>query len=311
MPRSSAADQARRMLVLIGLLRPQTEVPLAALARAMGVGIEQVARDLELLSLCGIAPYYPNDLVPLYVEGDSVTVYGAMPALERRVRLSQAEAQALAAALQAAGRTADDPLVTRLLAAASETDAHDIERLVRAAATSDPKLHATLAVAIDRRETLRIRYQSGGSEESAERVVEPVSLLNERGVWYVEAYCRTAGAMRTFRVDRIRSAEPTGQRFEHRSVIPSGTAVPPAGLARALVRFAPGVEVPERDWPGVRIVSQSAEGTLVEVPYAGTGWIARQVASFLGGAEAIEPDEVRAAVRALATSEGARLDPAF
>ena len=306
MAKAPAAEQARRMLVLIGLLQPGKEIPLADLAEAVGVSVEQVAADLELLSLCGVAPYYPNDLVPLYVEGETVNVYGSMPALERRVRLSPPEARALAAALQAAGRTADDPLVSRLLRAASDADPHDIERVIRTAVATDPGRHATLAVAVDRCEAVRINYQTGGAEEVTERIIEPLALLNERGTWYVEAYCRLAGAVRTFRADRIQAADLTGESFERRPVTPPGTALPTDTLPHAVVRFDAGVDLPEREWPGLRVISTDAGGTLVEVPYAGTAWISRQVASFLGAAEVIEPPEVRETVARFAASEAAR-----
>ena len=310
MPKAPAAEQARRMLVLIGLLRPGAQIPLADLAEAVGVSVEQVTADLELLSLCGVAPYYPNDLVPLYVEGETVNVFGSMPALERRVRLSPPEARALAAALQAAGRRADDPLVSRLLRAASDADPHDIERVIRTAAATDPGRHATLAVAVDRCEAVRINYQTGGTEEFTERIIEPLALLNERGTWYVEGYCRLAGAVRTFRADRIQAAELTGELFERQPVTPPGTALPTEALPRALVRFDAGVELPEREWPGLSVVSTDAGGTVVEVPYAGTAWISRRVASFLAAAEVLEPPGVREAVARFAAAEVARVQRA-
>jgi proteasome accessory factor C len=302
MPKAPSSEQARRLLVLIGRLEPGTEVPLAELAGALGVSVRQVAADLELLSLCGVAPYSPGDLVPLYVEGDTVNVWGAMPALDRRVRLSPAEARALAAALQAAGRTADDPLVSRLLDATSDADPHDIERVIRTAAASDPGHHAALSLAASRHEAVRILYQTGGAEEVTERVIEPLALLNERGNWYVEAHCRLAGSVRTFRIDRVRVAELTGEHFVPIPFALPGTALPTEGLPRARVRFDPDVEVPEREWPGLRVVSEEPSGTIVEVPYAGTAWIARQVASFLGAAEVLEPAELRRAVVELATA---------
>ena len=300
MPKSPASEQARRLLLLIGRLKPGSDEPLAALADATGVSVEQVAADLELLSVCGVAPYYPGDLIPLYVEGDTVHVWGAMPALDRTVRLSAAEARALAAALQAAGRNADDPLVARLLACASDVDPHDIERLVRTAATADPGHYATLTIAVGRHEAVLIRHQGAGTELITERVIEPLGIFNERGTWYVEAYCRLVGAVRTFRVDRIQHAEPTGEHFEPRPVSFAGTALAVNGLPRALIRFDPDVQVPEREWPGLRVISEDGSGTVVEVPYAGTAWISRQVMAFLGTAEVLEPTEVREAVARLA-----------
>lgn len=308
MPRPSAAEQARRMLVLVGLLQPESEMSLERLAGTVGASVEQTATDLELLSICGVAPYYPDDLVPLYLDGETVNIFGSMPALDRKVRLSAPEARALAAALQAAGRTATDPLVVRLLDGAGGYDPLEIERLIRTVATTDPDTHATLAVAVTRHETLRVHYHNVSADETTERVVEPLALLDEHGVWYLQAYCRLAGALRTFRGDRIESAELTGERFEPRKVTVPGTAVPAGDLPRARVRFDADAQIPEREWPGM-CVAQVADGcTTVEVPYAGTAWIARQVLSYLGSAEVLEPAEVREAVARLAAAEIARID---
>jgi proteasome accessory factor C len=295
------------MLVLIGLLAPKSEMPLAQLADALGASIDQVASDLELLSLCGVAPYYPDDLVPLYVDGETVNVFGEMPALDLRVRLSAPEARALASALQAAGRAATDSLVARLLSAAGEPDHLALERLIRTFSQTDPSVHGSIALALDRSEVVAVRYQSSGAEEVTERLVEPLALLDDQGTWYVEAYCRLAEAIRLFRVDRIESVRPIGERFERRCVPVLRSAVPDGKMPLARIRFDAGVELPEREWPHMRVVETSATGTLVEVPYAGTGWISRQVLSFLGTAEVLEPAEVRDAVAQLAATEAARL----
>lgn len=307
MARPSSAEQARRLLVLIGLLVPRTKMALTALADAVGTSVDQVVSDLELLSVCGVAPYYPDDLVPLFVDGDTVNVFGAMPALDRRVRLSASESRAFAAALQAAGRSADDPLVSRLTAAAAEPEHLAIENTIRTFSQTDPAVHGTVALAVDRHEVLAVRYQSSGTESITERFIEPLALLDDRGVWYVEALCRRAGAFRLFRIDRIESVQATGERFQPHATAKARTAVPGGELPLARVRFDAGVELPEREWPNMRVVEHTAAGTVVDVPYAGTGWISRQVLSFLGTAEVLEPAEVREAVSQLAAAEAASL----
>lgn len=303
MPRTPAALRARRLLAILHLLERDTELPLSAIAETIGATPEETATDLELLSCCGVG-VLEDRLVPLYIEDDEATVvvFGDLPALDRAVRLSGTEAQALAAALQAAGYPVDDPMTLKLLTAASpEVEAEEIGRVVRAAASPAGDTLRTVSLALENRNPLTIVYHGVGRDEGTERVIEPLVLLNDRGSWYLEAFCRTAGSLRTFRVDRIREARIVEERAEERELSPVGAAFTAQGLPLARIRLAPGEEVSDREWPGVRIVEHASDASLVvEVPYSGTGWISRQVVARLGAAEVIAPDEVREAVARLA-----------
>ena len=89
------------------------------MAAEIGSSPAELAEDLTTLSMCGIAPYSPWELVPVAIEGDRVEVFGAVPAMRGPVRLSLSEAEALSAALSAAGFSADDPLNAKLAAASN------------------------------------------------------------------------------------------------------------------------------------------------------------------------------------------------
>ena len=302
MAKALASTRAKRMLAILHLFEPGTQVSLRSVAGALGITPAEVVDDLDLLACCGVAPYTPDALVPILVDGEVVMVWGDLPALARAARLSPREAQAIVAALGIAGVPADDPLVTKLLAAAAagEVSPGALTQVLRAAPQEGQPLLRTLTLALAEGRVVRLDYQSAGSTQPAQRVVEPVSLVNERGTWYFEAFCRSAGALRTFRLDRIRSAEALDEVAPKRRLSPTGAAFVAEGLPAARIRLAPGAEVTEREWPGVSVIEQGPEGTLVDVPYAGTGWIARQVVARLGAAEVIEPAEVRDAVHVLA-----------
>lgn len=304
--KTPAAARARRLLAILHLLEPDAVVPLADIAGALGVTTAEAAEDLTLLACCGLHPYTPDTLVPLYLEDGVVRVFGELPALDRAVRLSSREAHALSTALELAGVPADAPLTRRLLANAATHDVsvEDIARLL-AVASGAPvgDLLGNLVVARDERRCVRLSYQAAGREEATERIVEPLGLVNEQGCWYLEAYCRRAGALRTFRVDRIRTCALLDQSFAPRDVSPTGSAFVADGLPLARVHLSCGAERALREWPGARLVAEDKHGVEVLVPYAGTDWIARQVVSFLGDAEVLQPEEVRAAVRDLALAE--------
>lgn len=307
MARTPYALRARRLLAILHLFEPETSLSVAAIAEALGVSEAEITEDLDLLSCCGIDEHDAGTLVPIFVEDGLVEIWSTLPALDRAVRLSAAESRALAAALETAGLPADDPLHTKLLGSAAwaEADPDELERLVRAAASSGPGADAlkTLSLALEEHAAVRITYHGAGRAEATDRVVEPMGLVNERGAWYLEAFCRRAGTLRTFRVDRIREAVALPERFVPRELSPTGTALVRDGLPVARIRLAAGEQVSDREWPGMRLAEESPDGTIVvEVPYAGTGWIARQVAARLGAAEVIEPAEVREAVAALAAA---------
>ena len=230
------------------------------------------------------------------------------------MRLSPAESAALSTALAAAGFPADDPLADRLLtAAAASFDAETLERTLRSTiATHDSTIFETLASAVARAATCStIAYQNDAATEATSRAsrapaalrrarcVVPLGVVPERG--------RDADISRRphplRRQDRGAVRACGGERDAS-----APTAFAPEGLPVARLRFAPGEAFVEREWPGGRVVSTEADGsTLAEVPFAGTGWIARRVVARLGRVEAVAPAEVRDAVRALAHEELARL----
>jgi proteasome accessory factor C len=298
------------MIALLGRLKEGTRVPLATLASELDTTPAELATDLETLSVCGVAPYSPMELVPVFVEDDgTVEVWGSMPAMRGPVRLSPAEAGALAAALAAAGFSADDPLAAKLLAASSAGfDADELARTLQTGAVPhDSAVFEALAAGIAAHEVLAIAYQREGAAEPTLRRVEGLQLFSERGAWYLSAWCRRASAYRTFRVDRVRGVEPTGEQFDPAArddAALSGAAFAPEGLPTARLRFSAGEEFSRREWPGGRVAEEGADGSLIaEVPFAGTGWIARRVMARLGRVEVLEPQVVREAVAALAREE--------
>ena len=299
MARPSATDRARRLLVLLPYLGRQRTIPLAELAQVTGTDQATVAADLTLLSLCG-----PDDwnLVGVYVEGDTAEVFSDLPALERPLRLTAAEARALATALEAIGVDPASDLPRRLAEVASQgPDLEALGRTVRSslAPGGQAAVIAALTYAGGAHTAVRIRYFSAERGSDSVRVVHPYSLYTWRGVWYLLAFCEAAGQERTFRVDRITAVEQTPAHFERPEGLPSPLAPLPdlAVLPRARVRFfADAPDLNDRDWPGASFVPQDDGSVVASVPYAGTAWIASKIAARLGEAEVTGPDEVRRAV---------------
>lgn len=304
---TTTAQRTRRMLALLPYLRVHEPVRLSALAAATGATAEQVAEDLTLLSFCGVPPFSPYDMVDLMIDGDTVEVYMAPPALERPVRLSAVETRALAAALETAGHEPDDPLVTKLLASvAAPLDAEALMAVVRGGSAAGIRdTYEVLAEALEGAVAVEIEYFTASSGRHSTRVVHPYALVNERGAWYLSAFCSVAGEVRTFRVDRIRAARATGEHFSKPAVASGAGGVAPGGedLPRATVLLREGAPWrEERDWPGATFEVREDGSIEASVPYSSPWWVARRVAAGLGSIEVLGPDEVRRAVCELASA---------
>ncbi len=305
MPKPTTQERTRRLVAILGQLKNGARIPVAALAEEIGVTPAELASDLGTLMICGVAPYDPLGLVPVFIEDDEVVVWGDMPGLRGPVRLSSAEARALAAALQSVGFAADDPLTARLIdSAAGSFDAQETAAVVRSAIEGhQSQVYGVLAAAVRDTAVVAIEYTSAGSDAVTDRRIEPVGLFAERGAWYVTAWCRLALGWRTFRIDRIRSAVALAETFDavNHSGAPSERALDTASLPLARLRFDEREHFVEREWPGGRLIEQLPDGSwIAEVPYAGTTWIARHVLGRLGAVEVLEPADVRSAVARLA-----------
>ena len=78
-----------------------------------------------------------------------------------------------------------------------------------------PQMLALLQRMIAESSKVRIRYNtsSRGGQESV-RIVHPYHLVSYVRSWHLVAYCERRGRVLTFKVDRIRMAEPVGEHFE-------------------------------------------------------------------------------------------------
>jgi predicted DNA-binding transcriptional regulator YafY len=76
----------------------------------------------------------------------------------------------------------------------------------------DPAVTSALILAVAARRQLRLAYRSGtGREWLAE--VDPWAVVVRHGYWYLLCHSHHAGALRSYRVDRVRTVEQTGGSF--------------------------------------------------------------------------------------------------
>lgn len=308
MPPGDSAARARRLLALLPYLATQGDYPIADVAARAGTDPATLARDLTTLSMCGADPRDPASMVAVFVENDLVTIFGQLPSMTLPVRLTAGEARALAAALETAGGDASSDLRDRLAAAAAEDlDPAELTSTVKAAFADGgvAGVYGALLDAVAAHDVVRIRHEGAGDAGERERLVHPWALAARRGVWYLRGWAEDAGAERTFRLDRVSRVEKAGRSFDASEIPASPDAFEPLSslseLPRAEIVFARVMpDLTGRDWPGATFEPRPDGTVVASVPYAGTAWIARKVASRLGGAQVVRPPEVRDAVATMA-----------
>ena len=76
----------------------------------------------------------------------------------------------------------------------------------------EPGCFQTVAGALLQRNSLYITYRSRGDNQTSTREISPQRLIHYRDNWYLDAWCHTKNALRSFAVERIRSAKALPQR---------------------------------------------------------------------------------------------------
>lgn len=70
----------------------------------------------------------------------------------------------------------------------------------------------TVAGALLQRNRLHISYHGRGNDQISTREISPQRLIHYRDNWYLDAWCHTRNALRSFAVERIRDAKALPQR---------------------------------------------------------------------------------------------------
>ena len=224
----------------------------------------------------------------------------------RPARLLPVEAKALVAAIDLIGehlpegalRSAREKIVTALGADPTEQGLQIAE-----AGGDDVSIARVVNEAIAAHRRLAMEYYKPDEDELSTRTIEPYALFNGREGWYVAAVDVGKGKLRHFRLDRIKDARVLDETFEPRPEIdalgdvegwPRTGEVPASRIARLWVS-------PERArWAreDLTVVEELSDGSVVvELPFAGTDWLARRVLAEAGDFAVLEPTDARQAVR--------------
>jgi proteasome accessory factor C len=179
----------------------------------------------------------------------------------------------------------------------------------------DAEISAEVSRAIAGRRMLSFEYYKENEDEFTTRLVEPYALINGREGWYVASFDPTRDSVRHFRLDRIKSATVTAERFDPRPDVDPAADVdgwPRTGEVPASRRARVWISPDRARWAREErtVVAELKDGAVVvELGFAGVDWLVREVLKEAGDAAVLEPDDARTAVRvaadAIAAASGA------
>jgi predicted DNA-binding transcriptional regulator YafY len=305
-----ATQRLSRLLAMVPWLLQRQGVPLAEAARHFGITEDQLVKDLELLFVCGTPGHLPDDLIDASWDSGRVFLDNADP-ISRPLRLGVDEAVALLAGLRTLadvpGLHDRDVLATaldKLSAAAGEAAPKAAALHVDLSRGAQEHVLAAARDAVRRRRRMRLRYLVPSRDETTDRDVDPIRVINGGDRWYVEGWCHRAEAVRRFRVDRILSVEVLDV---------DGTPPPDAVVRDGDDLFTPSpddlvvtVELqPEARWVAeyypVDNVEEMTGGRLrVRLRTASEDWLPRLALRLGGHLVVVSPPEVAQRVRTLA-----------
>jgi proteasome accessory factor C len=301
-------ERFARLVTLAGILiesaKGSERIQVEDVLRDLKITEEELREDIDVLNVVnfggGTYVLYA-EIVDGEIEVDSEP-YG--DSFARPARLLPLEAKALVAAIdlfgdhlpQAGLQTAREKIVEAL--------GHDPsqEGLEIAPGGDDSEIARVVNEAIAKRRVLELNYYKENEDKFSHREVEPYRLENGKEGWYVECFDLGRSDVRHFKLDRIKEATLTERAFEPRSEVEemaglegwmSDGEVPTASVARVWVS-------PERArWLREErtVVEELADGAVVvELPYAGTSWLVREILKGAGDLAVIEPEDARDAV---------------
>ena len=314
---SGARDQVARLLALVPYIQARREVGLAQAAADFGVGEAQIVKDLNVLWFCGLPGLGMGDLIDVdmdALEGEGVIRLSNAEYLSRPLRLDSSEASALIVALRALRDGSDDdvrPIVDRTLgkleAAAGDGAALAAQVDIRIDRRTGElnRLRDRLARAVDDRRQVRLDYYVPTRDESTERVVDPLRVVDADGHTYLEAYCHLAEDQRLFRLDRISSAEVLESPVEeHPDLEPrdlaDGIFQPSTDDLLVTLRLEPSARWVAEYYPVEETRAARGGGLTVRLRVGNPAWLVRLMLRLGASGELVDPPELAADVRRLA-----------
>jgi len=298
-----------RVLAVLELLQVHGQVSGAELAARLEVDVRTVRRYIAALEEMGIpvtadrgraggyALVAGFKLPPMMFSDDEALALSVGLLAARSLGLDRA-APAIAGAQAKLERTMPANLRQRVRAVDDTVQLG----LRRASAAAGHAALALLSVAARASRRVRLAYVDAAGQAS-ERALDPYGLAFHDGCWYAVGWCHLRGAVRSFRLDRVKTMAALDEGFERPAdfdalayLVRSVATLPRAWTVEVLLKTTlERAQAQFFDTFGV--FEQAADGVVLYNQADDIGWVARQLAGLPFGFEIRKPAELRDEVR--------------
>ncbi|MGW4944987.1 helix-turn-helix transcriptional regulator [Actinoplanes sp. NPDC004185] len=201
-------------MAILFLLQQREHVTAAEVARELEISERTARRDLDALAMAGVPVYSTQGRGGGWrLVGGARTDLSGLTAGEARALFlvagpASAATPTVKAALRKLVRALPEPFRVQAEAAASSFVMDPQRWGSSRIEPRPPRLLDQLQDAVIRGVQVRLAYVDGHGART-ERTVHPLGIVAKGPVWYLVA--ATGAGRRTFRIDRVSSAEPTGE----------------------------------------------------------------------------------------------------
>ena len=279
--RTTANERVRRLLSLVPWIVERDGPRIDEVCDRFGMTRPQLLDDLQIVFLVGLFPFTPDQLIDVVIEDDRVWIHLADYFAEP-LRLTPDQGFQIVAAgagmLSLPGADADGPLARgiRKLATVLGVDPDDLQVDL---GDAEPTVLRELRAAVAGRRVVRLDYHTFGRDVRGERLVEPERIYARDGAWYLEAFCRSAGAPRVFRIDRVEGAEVLEESVPDRPSSATGAGpqpyVPAADEPRIVIDLDESASWVLEQYPVDEVVDLGGGRRRVRLGVAGPAWLER------------------------------------
>lgn len=203
--RVTPMEKASRLLDLVPYLYANQGVSIEKLASDFKITQQEILSDLNTLWMCGESRF---DLIELEFESGFVYIRNAQ-AINMVRSLSTQESLSIILGLELLKDELGDnrPELVGEIESIKATLTPGLSSVVAASAGIKASLIDAVEQAISGRKNLRIDYHSIAEDKYSSRIVIPIEKVRRDGHDFLVAFCTSANAKRSFRLDRISTAE--------------------------------------------------------------------------------------------------------
>ena len=303
----TATDRLSRLLTMVPWLVNRQGIDLQQAADELGITPQQLETDLRLLYLCGYGQM-TDELIDAQWEGGRVFVTNA-DTIARPLRLGRDEALTLMVGLRALAAVpglGERDAIERAMARLEEATGASADAAARVEVAIDEGVEAGAlgdarrAVAEHRR--VHLRYLVPSRDESTERDVDPMRVVNLDSRWYLEGWCHRAQDTRLFRMDRIEAlavldVDGTPPPDAQLRDLDAGTFTPREDDQLVTLHLQPGAAWVSDYYPVESVETADDGSQTVTLRTADTLWLRRLVWRLGGLGTVVAPPELAQAVR--------------